>query len=99
MRVTRTLRIFSLRRHLLAISGALLLLSAGATTTLGQHQPSSEPVLRIETGMHTAAIKRMALDSENRFLATVSRDKTLRIWELNTGRLVRVIRPPIGDGS
>jgi WD40 repeat protein len=57
------------------------------------------PFLRVETGMHTGGIKRIASDGANRFVATVSRDKTLRIWALDTGRLVRIIRPPIGDGN
>ncbi|MBV6343401.1 WD40 repeat domain-containing protein, partial [Candidatus Magnetobacterium casense] len=58
-----------------------------------------DPILRIETGMHTAVIRRIATDAANRYLVTASHDKTVRVWELSTGRLIRTLRPPIGDGD
>ena len=58
-----------------------------------------DPILRIETGMHTAKIDRIGIDAENRYLVTGSQDKTVRVWELATGKLVRMIRPPSGDGD
>ncbi len=60
-------------------------------------QPLQDPILRIETGMHTAGIDRIGIDVENRYLVTGSLDKTIRIWELDTGRLLNTIRPPIGE--
>jgi WD40 repeat protein len=60
---------------------------------------SSNRFLRIETGMHTALIRRISVDAENRFLVTASEDKTARVWELPSGKLLRVIRPPIGMGN
>ncbi|MBF0538690.1 MAG: hypothetical protein HQL03_10610, partial [Nitrospirae bacterium] len=57
------------------------------------------PILRIETGMHTAAITTIAIDDRNRYLVTASDDKTVRVWEAATGRLIRTLRPPIGDGD
>jgi len=62
-------------------------------------EPSREPILRIETGMHTAVIKRIGVDAANRYLVTASHDKTVRVWELPTGRLLRVIRVPLGAGN
>ncbi|MBM4049872.1 MAG: hypothetical protein FJ279_32655, partial [Planctomycetes bacterium] len=62
-------------------------------------EPPTTPILRIETGMHTAAIRRLATDAANRYLVTGSDDKTVRVWELATGRLARVLRPPIGPGN
>jgi WD40 repeat protein len=56
-------------------------------------------VLRLETGMHVAAIKRIGVDAEGRFLATASNDKTLRLWDLRTGALIRTLRPPLGEGA
>ena len=32
-------------------------------------------------------------------MVTASYDKTLRVWELSTGRPLRVIRPPMGEGN
>ncbi len=75
----------------------------GALQGLGQGlawagEPPAEPMLRIETGMHTARIVRIAIDRQNRFLVTASDDKTLRVWDLATGEALSVIRPPIGPG-
>jgi len=61
--------------------------------------PDQRPFLRIETGMHTADIKRIGVDLECRRIATASDDKTVRIWSLPEGRLERTIRFPIGDGN
>jgi len=62
-------------------------------------EPLQEPILRIETGMHTARIEKVGIDAEDRYLVTGSRDKTVRVWEPATGRLIRTIRPPIGPGD
>src|SRR6185369_12458734 len=34
-----------------------------------------------------------------RFLVTASYDKTVRLWELPSGRLLRTLRVPIGEGN
>ena len=60
---------------------------------------SQTPVLRLETGMHTATINRIATDAQGRWLVTASDDKTARVWELPSGRLLRVLRPPLGEGN
>ncbi|MEI8172708.1 MAG: caspase family protein [Deltaproteobacteria bacterium] len=62
-------------------------------------EPPKEPILRIETGMHTAQITRISVDRENRLLATASDDKTVRLWDAGTGELIRIIRPPVGVGN
>lgn len=61
-------------------------------------EPPSEPILRIENGMHTAAIRRIGIDAENRYLVAGSDDKTVRVWDLSTGRLIKILRIPVGDG-
>ena len=61
-------------------------------------EPPSEPILRIETGMHTAAIMRIGVDADGRWLLTASEDKTARLWDVNTGKLLTTFRPPIGPG-
>ncbi len=62
-------------------------------------EPSKEPILRLETGMHTTQIRRIGVDAANRFLVTASDDKTVRLWELPGLRLVKTLRPPVGEGS
>jgi WD40 repeat protein len=61
--------------------------------------PVMEPILRIETGMHTAPIKRIGVDRACRLLATGSHDKTVRLWSLPEGKLLWTLRPPIGPGN
>ena len=59
---------------------------------------AAQPFLRIETGMHTATINRIAVDQQERYLVTASQDKTARVWDLQTGKLLRILRPPMGYG-
>ncbi len=59
----------------------------------------ANPILRIETGMHTTTIWGIATDANTRYLVTASGDKTIRVWDQRTGGLVRAIRPPIGEGK
>src|ERR1017187_7034860 len=61
--------------------------------------PPSTPYLRIETGMHTAPVWRIDTDAAGRFLVTASKDKTARVWDLQNGNLLKVLRPPQGDGN
>jgi WD40 repeat protein len=49
--------------------------------------------------MHTAGIVRIGIDAANRYLVTGSEDKTVRVWELASGRLLRALRPPTGAGN
>ena len=59
--------------------------------------PDQSPFLRIETGMHTASIRRIGVDAACRRIATASDDKTVRLWSLPDGKLERTIRLPIGQ--
>mgnify|MGYP002780421780 CR=1 FL=1 len=59
-------------------------------------EPPQAPILRVEAGTHIAPVRRLALDSAGRLLATVSDDKTLRLWSLPDGAARGVLRPPIG---
>ena len=61
--------------------------------------PPSTPLLRIETGMHTAVIKRIDIDRAERFVVSASDDKTARVWDLRDGKLLQILRPPQGAGS
>lgn len=70
-------------------------LAQGGSPTAGS--PPKEPILRIETGMHGETINRVAVDPSGRLIATVSDDKTLRLWTLD-GQLQRIFRVPIAQG-
>jgi len=83
-----------MKKTVLFISIFLLLIFTGRGYSSGV---AEEPILRMEMGMHSTWIKCIAVDAKNEFLVTGSQDKTLRLWELSTGRLVKVFRPPIGE--
>jgi WD40 repeat protein len=83
-------------RHL--ISTALTAITLAASVANAADQPSPQPVLRIEGGMHTAHIKNCSVDASGRICLTVSEDKTARLWDTTTGALLRILRIPIGDG-
>lgn len=76
----------------------LLTLLCTATSTLAAGPPE-RPLLRLETGGHTAMIRRIAADRAGRWLVSASDDKSLRVWDGADGRLLRTLRPPIGDGN
>ena len=66
--------------------------------------PDQRPMLRIEPGMHTAAVRRIGVDAACTRMVTGSDDKTARLWALpENGRgspeLLRTLRVPIGEGD
>ena len=79
--------------------GAIDGTASGALDDAIKACPDQRPFLRIETGMHTAPIRRIGVDAACRLLATASEDKTVRLWSLPDGKLQRVMRLPIGVGN
>jgi hypothetical protein len=61
--------------------------------------PPAQPFLRVEAAAHTAPVARLATDVAGTLLATVSDDKTLRLWDLPEGTPRAVLRPPIAPGE
>ncbi|MDZ4164522.1 MAG: caspase family protein [Smithellaceae bacterium] len=93
-------RFQSLFRFLVVFLVMMAMLMAAITgSALQAAEPPKEPILKIETAMHTAKIGRIGVDAENRFLVTASEDKTVRVWELPSGRLLTVLRPPAGPDN
>jgi WD40 repeat protein len=85
--------------HLLAL---ILLLWAGAARAEDLQNPPGlydRPVLVVDPGTHTAAIRGASTDRDGRWAVTGSLDKTVRIWSLADGKLERTIRLPTGPGG
>ena len=59
----------------------------------------SEPMLRIDGGMHTASIRRLDVSADGKILVTGSEDKTVRVWSLPDGRLLKTLRLPTAPGD
>lgn len=62
-------------------------------------QLSDQPMLVVDPGMHTAAIKDAGVDAAGRIAVTGSQDKTVRVWSLMDGRLLRTLRMPAGPAN
>ncbi|QCG95703.1 hypothetical protein E6C67_14715 [Azospirillum sp. TSA2s] len=60
---------------------------------------STGAFLRIETGGHTARVNRLASDAQGRLIASVSNDKTLRLWSRDSGEPLGVLRVPMEAGD
>jgi WD40 repeat protein len=56
------------------------------------------PILSIETGGHMGKIQDVIFTRDGRYLISASYDKTIRVWDVETGRIERVIRGQIGEG-
>jgi len=62
---------------------------------------TANPILTLETGMHTGRMMRLAVDPGERFIATAAEDKTVRLWDISgdgAPTLMRTLRPPIDPG-
>jgi hypothetical protein len=77
---------------LVCLAAGLIALAASAD------EPPTLPILRVETTMHAALVRRIVVDPRGNRLVSASDDKTIRVWQLPQGRLARVLRLPIGAG-
>ena len=62
-------------------------------------QPDQTPFLMLDSRMHTGQIYRLSVDAAGKRLATGSTDKSIRIWDVESGRLLRRLHVPVGRGQ
>lgn len=73
-------------------------LAAPGSGEIESIDPANEPQLIIEPGTHTAAIRHVALSPDQKTMVTAAFDKTIRVWSVPDGKLLKVLRVPIGEG-
>jgi len=56
------------------------------------------PTLVADAGLHTGTIRSTAVERAGTFVVTGSEDKTVRIWSVTNGELLRTVRMPAGPG-
>ena len=91
-------------KHRRAIAAALFALASLVySLALAQDRGPKEttdlydrPTLTIDPGMYTTAIRAQAVDGAGRFAVTGGADRTVRIWSVADGKLLRTIRIPVG---
>jgi WD40 repeat protein len=77
----------------------VMLLGVGLAVPAHATEPPAEPILRIAAGMHGAPIWRISVDAASRYVVTSSWDKTVGVWDLKSGQLVRMLRPAVGSAN
>jgi WD40 repeat protein len=77
----------------------LVLLGLAVVATVWAEEPAEKPILVLDTGGHTAVVKKVLFTPDAGEVITVSEDKTIRFWDATTGESLRTLRPPIGPGS
>jgi WD40 repeat protein len=80
------------------LAAALCQIGTGHAEQENEGLPTG-PILRIETGLHGGLINRIDTDAANRFAVTSSDDKTVRVWSLPEGWLLRILRLPLDSGN
>ncbi|HEY5316156.1 MAG TPA: WD40 repeat domain-containing protein [Pirellulales bacterium] len=91
--------------RLLLVTVGCWLLAAGPAAAQPEINPTGDPklaatrVLALDAGGHTGGVYRLLPNAYGDQLISVSYDKTIRIWDLQTGEPLRVLRPPIDRGG
>jgi WD40 repeat protein len=58
-----------------------------------------DPILVLDPNGHSAMIRDVMFTPDGKSLISVSNDKTIHLWDVETGDLIKTIRGQIGDGS
>ena len=76
----------------------LLVVGLAAGKLLFAQDPREKPILELNAGGHTNGAG-IAFTVDGGTLVSVSKDKTIRVWDVATGETIRVLHPPMGRGG
>ncbi|MBU3915990.1 caspase family protein [bacterium] len=74
----------------------ILLFLVSETVLAGD--PSSKPMLKLATEMHSAMLRKISSDADGRFILTCGDDKTAKLWDADDGTLLKTFRVPAETG-
>jgi WD40 repeat protein len=62
-------------------------------------EPNPDPMLRINASMHNGVPYRLSTDRDGRYIVTGAVDKTVKVFDSSSGKLLSTLRPPIDVGK
>lgn len=65
----------------------------------GSVAEARKPILQLDTGGHMALIRDIVFTPDGRRLISASDDKTIRVWDLETKRTVKILRGQIDEAD
>jgi WD40 repeat protein len=85
----------------LIVVGGLALFAIVVPLAAADQTPGlfDRPVLAIDPGRHTGMIRQADVDEVGKVAVTGSEDKTVRLWSVADGKLLRTIRMPTGPDA
>lgn len=83
------------QRRTVALGLALLMLTMAGLVVAADAPATRRPVFAIDSLAHAGEATRIAASADQRHLVTVALDKSLRIWDAESGRLLKRLVVPV----